>query len=333
MASEDLPKVSIIVAARNNADTIGDCLQSLFEQDYPSRYFEVLVVDGCSTDDTVKIAECFPAQVFSLPLNAAAAYNYAMKLTRFPVLGFVDADAKVERDWLRKLVTHLSEPNVAGASGGIETWNFENLWARSIGYELKFRYSRLGAYTGRIATMNLLLKRRVIDEVSGWDETFPSQYDTDFGFRLSQRGYKIAYVPEAKCFHFHRDSLGAYWRQQLQYGKNTVRLYFKHARLARGDEITDFGMNLQPALFLVILSFAVLGVWEALRVLWFVSGGLFMLTLIYFIVSAVRVSLKFKDWSAMRLVILYFVRAFAWLSGAALTGIKFLRGKWRRKKP
>ncbi|MGF3521640.1 MAG: hypothetical protein ACQXXJ_00905, partial [Candidatus Bathyarchaeia archaeon] len=143
----------------------------------------------------------------------------------------------------------------------------------------------------------------------------------------------IAYVPEAKCFHFHRESLSTYWRQQLQYGKNTVRLYFKHARLARGDEITDLGMNLQPALFLVILSFAVLGVWEALRLLWFASDGLFMLTLVYFIASAVCVSLKFKDWSAMRLIILYFVRAFAWLSGAFLTGINFLRGKWRLKKP
>ncbi|MGF3521639.1 MAG: glycosyltransferase, partial [Candidatus Bathyarchaeia archaeon] len=176
MTSEELPKVSIIVAARNNAGTIGDCLQSLFEQNYPPRHFEVLVVDGCSTDDTVKIAERFPAQVFSLPLNAAAAYNYAMQLARFPVLGFVDADAKVERDWLRKLVTHLGEPQVAGVSGGIETWNFENPWARSIGYELKMRYSRVGAYTGRIATMNLLLKKSVIEEVGGWDETFPSQY-------------------------------------------------------------------------------------------------------------------------------------------------------------
>jgi len=177
-----------------------------------------------------------------------------------------------------------------------------------------------------------LLKRSVIEEVGGWDETLPSQYDTDFGFRLSQRGYKIAYVPEAKCFHLHRESLSAYWRQQLQYGKNTVRLYFKHSRLARGDEITDFGMNLQPALFLVIFSFAILGVWDMLRVLWLVSAGLFMVIFVYFVISAVRVSLKFRDWSAMRLLVLYFVRAFAWLSGAALTAFKFLRDKLGLKK-
>ena len=50
---------------------------------------------------------------------------------------------------------------------------------------------------GRIATMNLLLKKAVIEEVGGWDENLPSQYDTDLGFRVSAKGYRIAYEPSA----------------------------------------------------------------------------------------------------------------------------------------
>jgi len=57
-----------------------------------------------------------------------------------------------------------------------------------------------------------------------------------------------------------------------------------------------------------------------------------MVIFVYFVISAVRVSLKFRDWSAMRLLVLYFVRAFAWLSGAALTAFKFLRDKLGLKK-
>ena len=96
----------------------------------------------------MKIAEKFPIKVVSIRLNAPAAYNYAMKIAAHPILGFIDADAKVEPDWLRKLVPHLDEPQVAGVSGSIETWNKNNPWARSIGYELKNRYSRIGKYTG-----------------------------------------------------------------------------------------------------------------------------------------------------------------------------------------
>ena len=317
------PKVSIIVTCRNNAQTIGECLQALNSQDYPKDAVEVIVIDACSTDGTVEIARKYTSKVFSEPLNAAAAYNYAMKIASHDILGFVDADAKVEAEWLRKLVPHLEDPKVAGASGCIETWNAENPWARSIGYEIKNRYSRIGKFTGRIATMNLLLKKSVVEEAGGWDEGFPSQYDTDFGFRMSRLGYKIAYEPDAKCYHFNRQTVRAYWRQQLQYGKNTTRLYFKHRHLAKGDEITDFGMNIQPALLLSVIAFFLFGIVPLLRPLWYVSDGLFVAITLYYVYSAAKISAKFKDKTAMRLVLLYFVRTFAWTTGAA-SAIRFL---------
>lgn len=325
-ADNQPPQISIIVASRNNQTTIEGCLQALFDLDYPQDAFEVLVIDGCSTDATVNIAQKFPARVISLPLNAAAAYNYAQKTASYDILGFVDSDAKVEKDWLKKLVVHLNDPKVAGVSGSIETWNIENPWAKIIGYELKNRYSRLSKYTGRIATMNLLLKKSVIDEVGGWDENLPSQYDTDFGFRMSSLGYKIVYEPTAKCYHYNRATLKAYWSQQLQYGKNTLKLYFKHSHLAKGDEITDFGMNIQPVLLLSVLGLFLLGIIEILRPLWYVSGALLATIFIYYVYSAVKISAKFKDKTAMRLVVLYFMRACAWLCGGAITAVKFITG-------
>ena len=321
------------MASRNSHETIGDCLKALFEQEYPRDAIEVIVVDGCSTDATVKIAQKYATKVFSLPLNAAAAYNYAMTIASHGILGFVDADAKVELSWLRKLIPHLEDPKVAGVSGAIETWNTENLWARSIGYEIKNRYSRIEKFTGRIATMNLLMKKSVIEEAGGWDENLPSQYDTDLGARVTSKGYKFAYEPDAKCYHYNRQTVRAYWRQQLQYGKNTLKLYFKHSGLARGDEITDFGMNIQPALLLAVITLFLLGITPLLRLLWYGSGLLLAAVLLYYIYSAAKISVKFKDKTAMRLVVLYFVRAFAWLFGAAVTVVKYLsRGRGKVKK-
>ena len=108
MAEDAFPKVSIIVAAYNSQDTIEECLKSILAQNYPKDFFEVIVMDGGSKDATVKIAENFPIKVVSIRLNAPAAYNYAMKIAANPVLGFIDADAKVEAEWLNKLTPHLS---------------------------------------------------------------------------------------------------------------------------------------------------------------------------------------------------------------------------------
>jgi cellulose synthase/poly-beta-1,6-N-acetylglucosamine synthase-like glycosyltransferase len=322
-------KISIIIAALNNEQTIDECLKAVFELNYPKDFLEVIVVDGGSKDATVKIAEEYPVKVVSTPLNAPAAYNYAMKIARNDVLGFIDADAKVEKEWLSKLVTHLADPQVAGVSGSIETWNTENAWARSIGYDMASRYARLKKYATRIATMNLLLKKSVIEAAGGFDEHLPSQYDTDLGFRITRRGYKIVFDPNAKCYHFNRTTVRAFFRQQLQYGKNTLKLYFKHAKLARGDEITDFLMNVQPALLLAVIVFFLFGIIEVLRPLWYASALIAALILVYYAYSAVKLSIKFKDKAAMRLVVLYFVRAFAWLTGAAITTVRFLLGDRR----
>jgi cellulose synthase/poly-beta-1,6-N-acetylglucosamine synthase-like glycosyltransferase len=327
LADNATPKVSIIVAAYNSQETIEACLKSILSLNYPANFFEVIVMDGGSKDATVKIAENFPIKVVSIRLNAPAAYNYAMKIAAHSILGFIDADAKVEAEWLNKLAPHLGEPKVAGVSGSIETWNRENPWARSIGYELKNRYRRIGKYTGRIATMNLLMKKAVIEEAGGWDEKLPSQYDTDLGFRISAKGYKIAYEPSAVCYHFNRPTLRAYYRQQLQYGKNTLKLYFKHGHLARGDEITDVGMNIQPILLLAVIASFLLGAIPLLRLLWVASVLILLAMVVYFVYSAVKVAVKFHDSTASRLFVLYFVRSAAWFVGAVITTARYLTGK------
>jgi len=329
---DSLPKVTIIVATLNSEKTIQECLKAIFELNYPKDSLEIIVVDGLSKDATVEIAEKFPVKVVSAPLSAPAAYNYALKMVNNEVLGFIDADAKVETEWLNKLIAYLDDPQVAGVSGTVETWNNENLWARSIGYDIKSRYARLKKQVVRIATMNLLMKKNVVEEVGGFDENLPSQYDTDLGFRITSKGYKIIFEPSAKCYHFNRSTLGGYFRQQLQYGKNTVKLYFKHSKLIKGDKITDFGMNIQPFLILAIIAFFLLGLPEVLRPLWLVSGFILALVFAYFVVSAVRLSIRFKDRTAvLRLVVLYYVRAVAWFTGAVITSVRFLLGDRGKK--
>ena len=302
------------------------CLKAICELNYPKELLEVIVVDGCSTDRTLEIARKYPVKVISAPLNAPAAYNYALKIVSSDVVGFIDADAKVEKEWLNKLVAYLDDPQVAGVSGGIETWNKENAWARSIGYDLENRYARLKKSVVRIATMNLLMKKSVIEEVGGFDEHLSSQYDTDLGFRITSKGYKLLFEPNAKCYHFNRSTVKAYFRQQLQYGKNTVKLYFKHSKLIKGDKITDFGMNIQPLLLLAAISFFLLGLPEILRLLWYISAFILALILAYYVFSAAKIAVKFKDAVAMLLVVIYFVRASAWFIGAVITTVKFVAG-------
>ncbi|MFN2149641.1 MAG: glycosyltransferase [Anaerolineales bacterium] len=57
MPQTDLPFLSVIVPARNEAHTIANCLRDLTSQTYPDRRLEVIVVDDSSSDDTFRLAD------------------------------------------------------------------------------------------------------------------------------------------------------------------------------------------------------------------------------------------------------------------------------------
>jgi hypothetical protein len=83
---------------------------------------------------------------------------------------------------------------------------------------------------------------------------------------------------------------------------------------------------------LAVLALLLLGTVPLLRSLWYVSGTVLLAVFVYYLYSAARISAKFKDPTAMRLVILYYVRAFAWLSGGASTVANSLHGNRRREQ-
>jgi cellulose synthase/poly-beta-1,6-N-acetylglucosamine synthase-like glycosyltransferase len=281
------------------------------------------VIDGGSTDATTQIAKAYPVKLINSQLNPPAAYNLVLKTVENEVIGLIDSDAKVEKSWLKKLVKHLDDPKVAGASGTVETWNRNKLVPRVIGYELNYRYRRLPNTIERVATMNLLLKTKVTLEIGGFDETLATQYDTDIGARLAEIGYRIAFDSEAICYHYHRPTLLAFFKQQYKYGQNTWKLYFKHPKLARGDKITNLWMNTQPLLYsfaavLLIVSFSMNFHLIPSVILLF----LVLVTAVQYAVSAVRISYIFHDPTALYLIVIYFTRAVAWTIGGATSLIQ-----------
>jgi len=322
-SAEFAPKVSIIVATLNNEKTIGECLRSILEQDYPKELLEIIVVDGGSRDSTFEIVKNYPVKAISMSMNAPQAYNYAINSTESDVVGIVDADAKVEKEWLKKLLPHLKEKNVAAVSGTIETWNSDKVLPKCIGFDLKYRYSRIRGTVSRIATMNLLIKRRIFDDIGGFNEELPSQYDTEFGIRVTKKGYKIVLEREAKCFHYNRPTWREYFKQQLQYGKNTAKLYLKNPNLIKGDYITGFDMNIQPVLIASSFLLAILGFFQ--KFLWYFSALIFASLLLFYIISAVKLAYLYKDADALCLVPVYIVRAIAWTMGGAITIINFIK--------
>lgn len=315
------PSVTIVIATLDSKSTVDDCIKSILHQDYPKDSIEVIAVDGGSQDSTVERIRAYPARVelIQTTLNAPAAYNLALKKARGEIIGLIDSDARVERQWLRKLVAQLENPKVAGASGSILTWNKGGLVPRCIGYDVNFRYQRLPSEVSRIATMNLILRKKVIEEVGGFDPNLSTQYDTDMCMRIAKSGYTIIFDQRTRCEHFHRPNLYEYFKQQLKYGENTPKLYLRHKHLIKGDRITDWWMNIQPFLYTIAalsLLIGLIAIFNLVGLLIFAS--LCFIMIFQYSISAAKIATTYNDPSAMFLVVIYFTRALAWTIGGAV---------------
>lgn len=118
------PKVSIIIPTFNEAQRIGNCLNSIFSQNYPKDKLEVVVVDNESTDSTVKILKKFPVKIIVSKIkNTLVSKRIAFDNSHGIFYMWVDADMEMSsKNMIKKLVTPLLEDiQLAGSFGYYST--------------------------------------------------------------------------------------------------------------------------------------------------------------------------------------------------------------------
>ena len=120
-ASEITPRVSLIIAAHDEAASIGSKLKNALSLDYPQEQFDVIVASDGSTDGTDDIVRGFSdrgVRLLSLPRRGkAAALNAAIASTAADVLVFSDANSLFDGGAIRALVRPLADPQVGGVAG------------------------------------------------------------------------------------------------------------------------------------------------------------------------------------------------------------------------
>ncbi len=127
------PRVSVLVAARNEAGTLGACLDALRKQSYPSDRFDVIVADDHSTDATAEVAERGGARCVRLDASdgsgKAAALHAAYRVAAGDVLLVTDADCRPPRDWVLNLASQLDDRE-AGVVCGVTSVRHDGLLSR-----------------------------------------------------------------------------------------------------------------------------------------------------------------------------------------------------------
>jgi cellulose synthase/poly-beta-1,6-N-acetylglucosamine synthase-like glycosyltransferase len=200
-AEGELPRVSVLIAAHNEASCIREKIENTLALNYPREQLEIWVGSDGSTDGTDAIVGEYASR--GVLLSAAprggkvAVLNRLAQLARGELWLFTDANTAIERDALRPMVARMRDPKVGCVCGRLRLvspdgapaeeglyWKYENL--------LKFYESKRGALMG--ANGGLYLLRR-----SEWRQLPPDTIVDDFlvTMRVIVEQRALVYAPEA----------------------------------------------------------------------------------------------------------------------------------------
>jgi glycosyltransferase involved in cell wall biosynthesis len=225
------PKVSVVVASYNGGRTLPACLDSLTHLNYPN--YEIILVDDGSRDDTPKIAAHYPSvrTIHQDNRGLSAARNAGIAAATGEIVAFTDSDCRVDEDWLYYLVGDLLKTD-ACAIGGHNFPPAEDDWvahcvAVSPGGPAHVMLD--DRYAEHIPGCNMAFWKWALEEIGGFDPRFRcAGDDVDVCWRLLQRGRKIAFSHAGFVWHYRRNSLPAYLKQQRGYGVAEAMLRHKH---------------------------------------------------------------------------------------------------------
>jgi GT2 family glycosyltransferase len=218
--NDDSPLVSIVIPARNEARHLARVFAALAALDYPRDRREVILVDNGSDDDTAAIAKRHGARVIPAPgVNVGEVRNLGARAALGEVIAFLDADCLAGPLWLRTAVALLDQPQV-GAVGGNCTVGSEGNWVQQA-WVVEPRDATVDA--GTLATASFILRRRLFEELGGFDPALGAGEDDDLSQRIRAAGYRLQRAAECSVVHLgYPDTLGGVMRRQLWHGRSQL---------------------------------------------------------------------------------------------------------------
>lgn len=254
---------SIIIAARDEANYIDNCIETLENQEFDRKKYEIIVIDGMSQDNTgVIISEkqkCYSnIFLFKNPRKiASCAFNIGIKNSRGKYIFVVGAHAEYPPDFIRKSIDSI-ESNDADCVGGREIdlsksnigKTFAAVRNTAFGGGLSpYRYSDKKQFVKTVAFG--CYKKEALVKAGGFDEELTRNQDNDINKRIIQSGRKILFDPGIRFYYYARDSLNGIFRQLFYDG-------YWEAKLTKKRKSQLSIITLVPAIFVIYTLFALL---------------------------------------------------------------------------
>lgn len=201
---ENLPLVSIVTPAYNQAEYLAETIESVLAQDYPN--IEYIVLDDGSTDSTPEVLSRYGGR-FRWErhdnMGQARTLNKGWAMSRGELIGYLSSDDLLMPDAISRLVeTLVTAPDAVVAYGDFDLIDAHSHHLRTIQAE-DFDLRRLTVDLVCQPGAGALFRRTVFEQTGGWQPHLHHVPDFDFWLRVAHYGrfVRVSHVLAAYRVH------------------------------------------------------------------------------------------------------------------------------------
>ncbi len=260
------PIISIVTPTYNRSDELDHLIESIDNQTLKSNFFEMIISDDGSIDDTKEKIKRWTKRVgfklkyvFQNNNGPGAARNNGVKNSNGELIVFIDSDCEAEKNWLKIIYDNYKE-NKFDAFGGPDQSKEDFLpIQRAIDFSMTSFFTT-GGIRGHNKKMlskfyprshNMGVKKVLFDKVGGFGALRHGQ-DIDLSNRIYKSGAKVILLTNAIVFHRRRTTLKKFFRQVFNWGVARINL-------GKIDSSMLEVIHFLPSFFTVFSFFSILG--------------------------------------------------------------------------
>lgn len=248
--SSRVPFVSVVMPMRNEGKLLEPCLLSLLAQSYPENQFEILVVDGCSSDGSRDVVERLTASRVKLHLldnpaqHTPSGMNVGIRAARGSIIVIAGAHCVYPQRFIENCAAWLERTGADVVGGPVKTAAQSTAFGAQLACAIlsspfgvgnsRFRTSIQEGYVDTVPFG--AYRREVFERVGLFNERLFRNQDNDLSARVREAGGKIYMTPALTTVYVPISNYSDLLRQALQksqwhaftWKENRKALGFRH---------------------------------------------------------------------------------------------------------
>lgn len=239
LGKRKLPKVSIIVPAYNEEETIANSIESLKSIDYPENLYEIIIVNDGSKDDTSRVVlrhmDDKRAVLIDNKKNKgkAACLNQGISIAKGMYVACMDSDSEVSPDILKKTIPYFDDPKIGAVTVSVQVKAARNSLQKIIQLEYLLGLSLFLKIFSFFNCVHVtpgpfsIYRRRLLEKINGFDTRNITE-DLEIAYRIHKSGYKIANCMSTHVKTIIPHNLKSLYRQRKRWYSGALKTLWQH---------------------------------------------------------------------------------------------------------